>query len=70
MILPISPSHGHYLDRCVYPLVPSSFPPVCMHTYRVIESNAAAFGYYQSLLIVTLLPATLAKDPFVPSFPD
>jgi hypothetical protein len=52
-----------------HPPVPSSFPPACMHTYRVIGSSAAAFGYYQSLLVIMLLPTALAKDPFVPSFP-
>src|SRR6266852_9625154 len=40
----------------------SSFLPVCMHTYRVIESSDATFEYYQSLLIVTL-PTALTKDP-------
>jgi hypothetical protein len=38
-----------------------------MHTYRVIES--AAFGYYQSLLGITLPLTALVEDPFIPSFP-
>jgi hypothetical protein len=25
------PDQPHHLNRCVHPLVPSSFPPACMH---------------------------------------
>lgn len=44
-------------SACVYPYV------------SVIESSAPAFGYRQSLLVISL-PTALAEDPFVPSFPD
>src|SRR6266852_6252066 len=62
IILLISCSHRHHLKRCAYPLILSFFPPMCIPpvcaytscVYTNCVTGAAAFGSYQSLLVITL----------------